>query len=130
MKLRIRGNSLRLRLSQSEVKRLQGGEVVMETVQFHADSQFVYGLKTQNQISAITAHFEGQQIWITVPEKQAIAWATTEKVEMLADQENGSEQKLKILIEKDFTCLKTRMNENEDEADLFANPNEAHGSCG
>ena len=129
MKLRIRGDSLRFRLSQAEVKRLQQGESIMEHVRFHPQSSLMYGLKTQREVLAMTAQFEGNQVWVTVPAKMAFDWASSDKVEILGEQDNGAEKKLAILIEKDFTCLKPRRNESEDESDLFPNPNEAHGSC-
>jgi hypothetical protein len=129
MKLRIRGDSLRLRLSQAEVKRLQQGEPIMERVRFHPQSSLTYGLKTHDEVQAMAAHFEGDQVWVTVPAKMAFAWASSDKVEIFSEQDNGAEKKLTILIEKDFTCLKPRRNEREDESDLFPNPNEAHGSC-
>ena len=42
MKLRIRGNSLRIRLTKSEISRLQDGAKVEETISFATEQKLIY----------------------------------------------------------------------------------------
>jgi hypothetical protein len=129
MKLRIRGNSLRLRLSRSEVAKLARGEAVRESTAFSAASRLEYALESTDGAS-LAADLEGGAVRVGVPRGIAREWAASAEVSLKAEQRIGEGESLRILIEKDFTCLKPRANEQEDESDLFPNPNEVHGSCG
>ena len=44
MKLRIRGQSVRFRLSPDDIEALGRGEIVKETLNFGPEASFVYGL--------------------------------------------------------------------------------------
>ena len=124
MKIRIRGDSIRLRLSQSEVSKIAMGEFVEEATKFPQGEKFIYRLETSPTQTSVGACFVDHQMVVSVPQKEAVEWADSETVAMKAERSG-----LFILIEKDFACLKPRENENEDESDLFANPNQAHGNC-
>jgi hypothetical protein len=128
MKLRVRGNSLRLRLSRREVAQVARGEAVRETTAFSPVSRLEYVLETTDD-RELGARFEDGLVRVGIPGSMAREWASSSMVSLKAEQPVGNES-LRILIEKDFTCLKPREHESEDESDLFPNPNEAHGSCG
>lgn len=130
MKLRIRGNSLRLRLSQNEVSRFALGETIAENTLFSADSSLSYSLFTTTQMTEIHADLTPQGISVKVPLELVKTWAHSNQISLTHKQVNGSMEDLFILIEKDFVCLKPRDNTHEDESDLFTNPNKSHGQCG
>jgi len=115
MKLRIRGNSIRLRLTRGEVDRIAKGEPVEETVAL-APVPFAYSLTAREAVK-IEAIFDGGSLSVIVPAHRAVEWASGDAVGM----ETGDESEVKILIEKDFACVKPRS--GEDEADMFENPN-------
>lgn len=132
MKIRIRRDSIRLRLSQKEVAQIATGEMVQDVTRFPQGEKFSYCLDASSTIKEIEARLEDHRIIIVMPTKKALAWASSNEVALKANlpiQKNSGDQ-LFILIEKDFQCLKARENESEDESDLFINPNAAHGSCG
>jgi hypothetical protein len=124
MKIRIRENSIRFRLSKSEVDELaEKGELVQYThfpvehgVSFH------YGLRSHTAHSDIIAGHENNGIIISIPQEQLSHWAGTEEVGIETFLPIAQEEELRILIEKDFACLTVR--EHEDDSDAFANPNE------
>lgn len=120
MKLRIFGNSIRLRLSQSELENLRLHGVVEDAVSF-GNAALTYKLKTA-EVPEPTAAFEQNLIAVYLPEPLARQWATTDEVSIRAEQPLPEGEKLKILIEKDFKCLTPR---DEDESDNFPNPNSA-----
>ena len=118
MKLRIQGNSIRLRLTQAEVQRIAGGETVQEQVSFVPP--FVYSLVPDSEKVKLAARYEDHTLRVSLPSALAHTWATSEQVsiEETLMLENGNE--LHVLIEKDFQCLHRRP--NEDERDHFPNP--------
>jgi hypothetical protein len=124
MKLRARGDSIRLRLTQSEVKEIREGRFVQETINFVGGNQLHYALEPSPLVSTLQARFNDQCITVLVPTHMALDWASSDKIEMKTTGEPF------ILVEKDFVCLKSRENESEDESDMFPNPNQAHGKCG
>ena len=117
MKLRIRGNSIRLRVTKSEVERIARGVPVEETVDLHP-VPFAYSLVARETVN-IEAIFDGGSLSVVVPAHQAEEWAFGDAVAM--ETEDGAE--VKILIEKDFACVKPRV--GEDETDMFEHPGTA-----
>lgn len=115
MKLRIKGNSIRLRLTQSEVAQL--GEVgsVAESVDFGPDARFVYSLIVSDEARALNSKFENGCLDVSIPKAQAREWVSSEQVGLEARDVTPA-----ILIEKDFACLTERP--HEDESDMFPNP--------
>lgn len=123
MKLRIRGDSIRLRLTQAEVTQLSETGRVEESTRFGPDERFTYALALGG-IALAAKLSSGGGIEISVPREVGHAWATGESVGMEGAQDLGDGSKLRILVEKDFACLTERP--HEDDADAFPNPN---GSC-
>jgi hypothetical protein len=121
MKLRVRNNSIRLRLSQSEVARLKHAGSVEEVIEFGSppDKNLVYRLITADA-EAVTAKFENGKVTVTVPESRAQHWTDSNQVEIESEQIIGGNKTLKILIEKDFACLDRR--DGEDDSDAFPQP--------
>lgn len=113
MKLRIRGNSIRLRLLKSEVAELSEKGSVSETTDF-GGSRFAYSLEVGSD--RIGATFDGGTVTVSVPESEIREWAETDEKIGIETESNG----LKILIEKDFACP-TRT-DDPDNLDAFANP--------
>ena len=139
MKLRIRGNSLRLRLLRGEVEQFGKTGRVAETIQFGAspDTRLSYVLEADSEAREITTHFAENQITVTVPDQIARNWVESELVTLTNEQliendgQNGAKKNadsaniLKILIEKDFVCLDRK--DDPDNADAFPHPT---GKCG
>lgn len=122
MKLRIRGNSLRLRLTKEEVARLGESGSVEDSIAFGAgtDKELLYRLETSATGQDVLADFRNGQIIVQIPRKLVEDWATTDEVSIEATQPLDNNAKLRILVEKDFACLKPR--DGEDDRDAFAHP--------
>jgi hypothetical protein len=119
MKLRIRGDSLRLRLTRGEVRRLRETGSVVETIHFGA-SELHYELRSVD-VDTPVASFDGARIVVSLPRAAADAWADGDEVGIAV--ELGP---LSLLIEKDFRCLAPR--EGEDDGDAFPHPGGESGS--
>ncbi len=122
MKLRIKGNSIRLRLGESEVAQLIKEGAVSDSTHFSAfpASRLSYTLATSRGCNEITATFVENEIKVTVPESTAQTWANSDIVGLNHRQQINTQLNLSILIEKDFHCLVPRP--GEDESDSFLNP--------
>ena len=124
MKLRIKGSSLRLRLTQGEVRRLETEGEVAELVRFGGGATLTYRLRTGSELSAISASYDNNIIDIRIPEAAALDWSRTDRV-ALEHSAPASGGELKILIEKDWNCLAPRS--DEDESDNFPHPGSGSG---
>lgn len=120
MKLRIRGNTLRLRLTRSEVEEFAKTGRFADQIGFGAGAQdsLVYAIE-KTDAGVVSAAFRGGEITISVPAEIADNWVNSDEVGFDAAQPIGDD-KLKILIEKDFACLSSR--EHEDTTDNFPHP--------
>jgi hypothetical protein len=121
MKLRIQGDSLRLRVSRTELARLQAGGRVEETVHFGAarDARLTYALEVAPQASPVRVRYQSQEVTVLLSEDQARSWAKESAVGVYATVAIGSEISLEVIVEKDFACLDRSDVEN---SDTFANP--------
>ncbi len=102
MKLRLRKNSIRLRLTQGEVAEFAETGIVEDSVQFGPGSRLSYRLMSATGAAEVSASFEGDIITVTIPLAVGTAWAATDQVGIEAEQKTGSDGDLTILIEKDF----------------------------
>ena len=123
MKLRIRGNSVRLRLSRSEVEAFERDGRVEDSARFGPGAKLSYALERSGG-GAVSARLEGVGVVVSIPGEMAASWCGSDQVGIEAEHPCGEGESLKILVEKDFTCLKTRS--GEDESDAFPNP---HDHC-
>lgn len=122
MKLRVKNNSVRLRLTRSEVARFNDSGRVEEAIEFgiNPHRRFIYALESGAETETMRAAIENNRITIFVPKAQADEWTQTARVEMEAEQEIGGGKTLRLLIEKDFACLEPRA--GEEDADTFPHP--------
>lgn len=123
MKLRLMANTLRMRLSQSEVDKLgETGRVIDSTI-FPGNKKISYEIKSTSS-NYLTCGFVDETITLNVPQRLVNEWVNTEMVGFNDGVKINNQQKLNILVEKDFKCLTKRSEENED--DLFPNPLKSH----
>jgi hypothetical protein len=117
MKLRFKANSLRLRVNQKEVQKLESGESLIEQVAFPGGSTLAYVLEVGPTAAATFTH---GTIRVQAPKGEVSAWAQAEEIGMYFDFDvAGSE--LRVSIEKDLVC----MDGPPEEVDLDAFPRTA-----
>jgi hypothetical protein len=112
MKIRIKGNSLRYRLSKTDVETFFNNGYLEEQTIF-GNNTLTYALQVHGA-DCLSVDFENNKIVVFVPGIMAGNWAGTDKVGF--DSTVGS---LYLLIEKDFQCLD---NTAEDQSDNYPNP--------
>lgn len=117
MKIRIRGNSVRLRLTKTEVEQFGTEGYIEERTQFiHAS--LTYALKVTED-AEMTAELKDNKVTVYLPEAKAKEWVETQKVGFDAIMPLADGNELYLLLEKDFKCLD---NTNEDQSDNYENP--------
>ena len=96
MKLRIHGDSIRLRLTQEETAALGAGREVAYPLPIDG-GPFTVWVRAG---AAMSAHLEGTLMTVTVPADEARAWAESEREGLY-----GQSGAVRISIEKDYQCL-------------------------
>ena len=125
MKLRIKGDSLRLRISPSEMSRLLLSGHIEETIRFGPgrDEKLTYALSTNSGDGTLdatmTVQFQALEVVVAIGANQARAWAEGTEVGLYANIDTGGGQ-LEVAVEKDFACLDKGEPENHD---TFPHPN-------
>jgi hypothetical protein len=120
MKLRLLDDSIRLRLSRSEVAASRAGNAVAAQTHFADGSVFRYVLRSV-PAGAFGAHRLDHQIVVEVPAALLAQWATDEQsVSLRGGVPLPDGGLLKVLVEKDFTCLSHHT--DEDQSDRFPHP--------
>ena len=120
MKLRILDNSIRLRLTQSEVVAFgEQGRVEAHT-RFRPGQAMTYALEVSDGVEHLAAHYGEEGITVLVPSAWVSGWVDTNKVGLEGEQRIDGDAVMTILIEKDFKCLHGP--EDRIEADAFPNP--------
>ena len=107
MKVRFHNNSIRLRLSQSEVAELSSGGEVEERFEFANNSMLAFSLESGASEAAL---FENSAVRVIAPR------------DWIASDREGIEFQcgpMKVVIEKDYQCLH---GEGPEDADAFPNP--------
>jgi hypothetical protein len=119
MKLRIKGNSMRLRVSPSEMKRLLIAGRIEEVIHFgpEADAKLTYALEQAASNQEIAVRYRPQEVTVVLSTENARNWAEGDEVGIYGAFYVGHGQ-LELVVEKDFACLDRR----EGNEDTFPNP--------
>ena len=123
MKLRLLGNSIRLRLTRTDVNALGEGRPVVERTEFADGAALEFALAPAN-VDGVEAQFDGQRLTVLAPAELLKTWSTSERV-ALAEPDPGAVPA--ILVEKDFACLSPRA--GDDDTDTYAHPEEGQRRC-
>ena len=102
MKLRIHGDSLRLRLNRVDVEQFLETGIRAESIQFGSGSKLTYTLETSSQLTQMEAHYSQDCIRVLLPLSLAQEWASSDQISLSMDR---AESGPSLLIEKDFKCL-------------------------
>lgn len=121
MKLRLKGNAIRFRVSRSESERLLRGDRVEDAIQFSAapESRLAYGLQALPQSKTIDVQWAPHRVTVLLSEERIKLWSKETEVGIYESVDLGAAGSLVVSIEKDFACLDRN---DEDNADSFANP--------
>jgi Family of unknown function (DUF7009) len=122
MKLRIKGNSLRLRVTRSELTKLVNSGRIEETIHFASDQQarLTYALEHSSDAAYVRLRYRSPEVAIVLPTKDTLIWQESEQVGIYTTVDLGLQGTLDLIVEKDFACLDRS---DADNLDTFTNPN-------
>ena len=121
MKLRILGDTLRVRLAQGEVAQLVETGRVEQRIHFGAGpGEAITYAVCRSADATIRASLNALVIEVHIPAATVQAWVDSDEVSLRAEQRIDDERTLAILVEKDFKCLVPR--DGEQDYDGFPNP--------
>ncbi len=121
MKLRIRGDSIRLRLKRREVEQLAAGTSIVEETHFPA-AVLTYRLDVSDG-NDFAASFGDGNLVVSVPKPRVLDWAGSDEVSLFAEQKLPGAGALSVLVEKDFSCLAPdHYRDAADDADTYPHP--------
>jgi len=118
MKLRIRENTLRIRLTQSEIKNIEEGLEVSSYLLFPNNGKLSYRITSHNNPLTTLNYFENTiQIMLGELDRETLCDPSAVGVQNMHSTKGDD---LSLLIEKDFNCLHPRDGEDQD---TFPHPN-------
>lgn len=118
MKIRIRGNSVRLRLSKSETLLFANEGIIEEKTNF-GNETFGYAVIISDA-NTMSATFSNNMMRISIPKTLVDEWATTSLVSLEYNLPLDGGEHLHLLVEKDYKCIDAV--NTEDQSDYFENP--------
>lgn len=113
MKIRIKDNSIRFRLTQSEVSELGQNGIISSFTEF-VDRPFIYAIERTDD-NLLSAAFIENKIVMKMPAAMVEELVSTDIVGF-----DGQAGLVKLLVEKDFVCIDNTV---EDQSDNYPNPN-------
>jgi hypothetical protein len=126
MKLRIHGNSIRLRLNRREVAQFAANGCLEEAFEWGTgpEDRRVYGLEASQSALDVGVRVSGRATIIILPTALAQVWSSTDRIEVTANVRLNADKLLSILVEKEFR----RLHGVNNDPDLYPNPLEAVSS--
>ena len=112
MKIRIKGNSVRYRLTKTDVDLFYKNQHLQDSTNF-GNRKLIYRLEAAEQ-DGLKASFIDDTVTVTIPITKLVELAQTDRVGF-----DGKDGDLYLLIEKDFQCLDEVI---EDQSDNYPNP--------
>jgi hypothetical protein len=119
MKIRIKDNSVRFRLSKSEVKQLCETNHIAKQTEF-ANIIFHYQIQVAANAEFLSADFNNNCITLFFPKSKADTWFVDDVITHQHNMDLPNGKQLFLLLEKDFVCLD---HTHEDQSDNYQNPN-------
>ncbi len=101
MKLRIQGNSLRFRLTQTEVACLHDRGRVEAAIRFPPGRDLRYAIASSPDAADVSVDYEYDSISVLLPRAAATVWAESSQVSIVGSRHLS----VQVLVEKDFQCL-------------------------
>jgi hypothetical protein len=115
MKLRIKGNSLRLRITPSDLTRLLATGRIQETIHFASDpdAHLTYALEHTPQAASMAIRYTPGEVIVQIPSAAAEHWAGGQDVGIYG-QSITTQGTIDLAVEKDFACIDKSDAENVD----------------
>jgi hypothetical protein len=125
MKLRLKGNFIRVRLDRRDIERLIAEGHVDDALRFGPGLEFSYAVQIgRAPHERPRASYASGRLTIRIDPKDAEDWLAGDRVgfDHLQDVDGGV---IRVLLEKDFACIDRPAGDEADDAYAFPNPSSA-----
>lgn len=125
MKLRLKGNSVRVRLDRRDIEGLLERGRVEDSLRFGPGQAFSYAVETgPAPRERPTASYADGRLTIRITPEDAQKWLAGDRVGFEHEQvvDGGV---VRVLLEKDFACIDRQAGEEADDTYAFPNPSAA-----
>ena len=104
MKIRIQGDSIRIRLSKAETAKIAEGMFVQESTHFPEGATLHYVLEPSVTNDVMHARFSASRVVVSLPLALARSWAVSNEVSLETYQRLPEDPSISLylLVEKDF----------------------------
>jgi len=121
MKLRIKDNTLRFRVSRSDLARLLASGRIDATIHFAPaqEARWTYAVEHRPEATEATLEYKTTEVVVVLSSAQTQAWEKSDQVGIYETCDLGQGEHLDLLVEKDFACLDLSDTDNDD---TFPNP--------
>lgn len=119
MKIRIKDNSVRFRLTKTEVHKLCSHKQLESFTEFNTTTM-VYAIQVRKDINELQADFSSNKIIMHFPEVESETWEKSDRITYKNTMQLNNGNQLQLILEKDFVCLD---HTDEDQSDNYENPN-------
>ena len=122
MKLRLKGNSIRVRLDRRDIEGLIDRGKIDDAVRFGPGLAFSYAVEVgAAPRERPKASYVDGCLTIRIDSEDAEEWLVSDRVGFDHEQavDGGG---VRVILEKDFACIDRPLGEEEDDAYAFANP--------
>lgn len=118
MKIRIRENSIRLRLTKPEVEEFCKTKSFSQNTPF-GNATFTYTLQSKEEDNGLSAAYLNHEIIVFIPLADVEKWKNDAQVGFTNTFDTGNGIELSLKVEKDFVCLDET---EEDQSENYPNP--------
>lgn len=101
MKLRIRGQQLRIRTDPQEMRVLASSGSIEDRIELAPNRPLIYRLRVAAEAKTLAVAFEDNLIEVRIPPGEAKEWCSTDLIGLSGTQRNGATE-LSVSVEKDF----------------------------
>jgi hypothetical protein len=121
MKIRIQGNSLRIRVGRSELAHFLHEGRIEDTIRFTPapEARLTYALEISPGATQTQVRYSPQEVAVILAPRQVVQWSLEAEVGVYTQVPIGAGASLEVIVEKDFACLDRS---DEGNKDTFANP--------
>ncbi len=122
MKLRLKGNSIRVRLDRRDIERLIDKGRVDDAVRFGPELAFSYAVEAGPAPNGRpTAYYTAGSLTIRIDPDDADEWRAGDRVGF-DHQQPVDGGVVRVILEKDFACIDRPTGEEADDVYAFPNP--------
>ncbi len=123
MKLRLKGNTVRMRLDRRDLERLIEHGEVSDSIQFGPGAVFRYAMIVgPSAPECPTAVYACDTMAVIINAIDVREWNATDRVGFEYEHAVDGGGTVRVLIEKDFACIDRPASEADDDAFAFPNP--------